>query len=219
VYQAFAGLLTMSETDAERVLQVLIHDVRTPIGVAQGYIRLIQDGRLTSPEDQSRALAKTMDALGRIAHLCEEAGAFFDVDGSGPGSAVMATAFAHRVTASAGRAGFEVRAGDLPAQKIASGGNADRLADAIVTVLATAGRPAEDAPAPLVVTVDSDELCFLAASQGAPSADGPQAAFDPWRGRGLSVPLACRVIARAQGRVRRAGSTIIVGLPFVQAAS
>jgi len=63
-------------TDSERVLRVLIHDARTPIGVAQGYVRLLREERLQTPEERDRALSRAMDALGRIARLCDDASGF-----------------------------------------------------------------------------------------------------------------------------------------------
>ena len=52
-------------TDAERVLRILLHDLRTPIGVAQGYLRMMQDGRLTEAAETERAVAKALQALGQ----------------------------------------------------------------------------------------------------------------------------------------------------------
>ena len=65
-------------TDAERVLAVLIHDVRTPLGVAHGYLRLVRTDKLPSPEDRDRALAGTQDALAKISRLCQDAGGFLE---------------------------------------------------------------------------------------------------------------------------------------------
>jgi signal transduction histidine kinase len=61
-------------TDTERILQALLHDVRTPLGVAQGYLRLLREQRLETPEERERALSGASEALGRISRLCDEAG-------------------------------------------------------------------------------------------------------------------------------------------------
>jgi K+-sensing histidine kinase KdpD len=61
------------EDEIEKILGRLIHDLRTPLGVAMGYVRLIKDDRLASAEERDRALANTIEALGRIWRLCEEA--------------------------------------------------------------------------------------------------------------------------------------------------
>src|SRR5436190_18249869 len=63
-------------TDAERVLSLLLHDLRTPLGVAHGYLRLIRDDRLPTPHEREKAIAGTQQALSRISRLCADAGAF-----------------------------------------------------------------------------------------------------------------------------------------------
>jgi signal transduction histidine kinase len=55
-----------------QVLNTLAHEIRTPLAVSQGYLKLYVDGRLTTPADQQRALQQTREALGVIAVLCSE---------------------------------------------------------------------------------------------------------------------------------------------------
>ncbi len=55
-----------------QVLNTLAHEIRTPLAVSQGYLKLYVDGRLASPDDQRRALQQTREALGVIAVLCAE---------------------------------------------------------------------------------------------------------------------------------------------------
>jgi hypothetical protein len=55
-----------------QVLNTLAHEIRTPLAVSQGYLKLYVDGRLTTPDDQKRALQQTREALGVIAVLCAE---------------------------------------------------------------------------------------------------------------------------------------------------
>ena len=66
----------MAEIDAEKALNLLIHDLRAPLSVAQGYLRLLHQNRLDSDADRQRALAQTMEALGRISRLCDDAAAY-----------------------------------------------------------------------------------------------------------------------------------------------
>ena len=63
-------------TETERVLQVLIHDARTPIGVALGYLRMLQERRLATDEERDKAIARTLDAIGRLTRLCDQASGF-----------------------------------------------------------------------------------------------------------------------------------------------
>jgi signal transduction histidine kinase len=60
-------------TDLEQAMHRLLHDFRTPIGVAQGYLRLIREGRLTSEADRERALDQAASSLGRLSRLCDDA--------------------------------------------------------------------------------------------------------------------------------------------------
>ncbi len=57
-----------------QVLNTLAHEIRTPLAVSQGYLKLYLDGRLTDAEDQRRAFQQTRDALGTLATLCNEMG-------------------------------------------------------------------------------------------------------------------------------------------------
>jgi len=57
-----------------QVLNTLAHEIRTPLAVSQGYLKLYVDGRLTKPDDQLRALQQTREALGVIAVLCADIG-------------------------------------------------------------------------------------------------------------------------------------------------
>ena len=55
-----------------QVLNTLAHEIRTPLAVSQGYLKLYVDGRLTTPDDQRRALQQMREALGVIAVLCAD---------------------------------------------------------------------------------------------------------------------------------------------------
>jgi signal transduction histidine kinase len=57
-----------------QVLNTLAHEIRTPLAVSQGYLKLYVDGRLSTPHDQQRALNQTREALGVIAVLCADIG-------------------------------------------------------------------------------------------------------------------------------------------------
>jgi signal transduction histidine kinase len=55
-----------------QVLNTLAHEIRTPLAVSQGYLKLYADGRLATPDAQQRALQQTREALGVIAVLCTD---------------------------------------------------------------------------------------------------------------------------------------------------
>jgi hypothetical protein len=57
-----------------QVLNTLAHEIRTPLAVSQGYLKLYLDGRLTNAEDTRRAFEQTRQALGTLATLCADMG-------------------------------------------------------------------------------------------------------------------------------------------------
>ena len=185
-------------TDAERVLNLLIHDLRTPLGVAHGYLRLIREQRLTTRDDRERALASTQQALGRISRLCEDASGFLAEPAEAAPVRASIALLVDRVTAQLREHGVAMTVPASPDRlTLIVGAGVDRLADAVSTVLQAMAR---SAPAGVRVEIER---------RGAAVPDRrrrPTGAFDPWRGHGLAVPLACRLIASVGGRVGSDGA-------------
>jgi hypothetical protein len=61
------------QVDTASVLRILAHELRSPAGVAQGYIRMALDGRLPDAANQREALEHAREAVGRIGALSREA--------------------------------------------------------------------------------------------------------------------------------------------------
>jgi len=57
-----------------QVLNTIAHEIRTPLAVSQGYLKLYLDGRLTNADDQQRAFQQTRAALGTLATLATDMG-------------------------------------------------------------------------------------------------------------------------------------------------
>lgn len=55
-----------------QVLNTIAHEIRTPLAVSQGYLKLYLDGRLTNADDQQRAFQQTRAALGTLATLATD---------------------------------------------------------------------------------------------------------------------------------------------------
>ena len=205
-------------TDAERVLAVLIHDVRTPLGVAHGYLRLIRTDKLPSPEDRDRALAGTQEALAKISRLCQDAGAFLEDPPPGAGRA-SARQLADKVAAVLAERGVAVGSLELPDGSVNVGTSVDRAADAIATLLSLrAGRT------PGIVTrIDGTPAALrfacgpAAESAPGPTLDGDERPFDPWlSSQGLGVALAHRLVTALGGRVwtARNGLALALAMPM-----
>jgi signal transduction histidine kinase len=58
--------------DISDILHVLAHELRTPVGIAHGYVRLLLDERLSQESDRRRALEQMQKALGRLSDLSQE---------------------------------------------------------------------------------------------------------------------------------------------------
>jgi hypothetical protein len=190
----------MNETD--RVLNVLIHDVRTPLGVAQGYLRLMKEQHLHTPDDVHRALGKTMDAIARIARLCEDAEAFLTNEDS-TRTSIAVDVLAARVEVQAREAGLSLtRTGVDPGASVSVRPDLDRLAEAVLIVLTNAATPTAAYTALTSAGHSDRALTFMAApvDQSLSPAD-LDVPFDPWRGPGLALARACRTIAEAGGRI------------------
>jgi signal transduction histidine kinase len=203
-------------TDAERVLQVLIHDIRTPVGVAQGYVRLIREERLETAEERDRALSRALDALSRIARLCDDASGFLPAGHMLPFTAVSTLAFVSAVEARVHDCGFAIdRSRFDPHARVRMRVGTERLGDAVGTLLATVCEPRGATPPTLRIATTATELELTAARTAeSPSGVPAEMPFDGWSVRGLAVPAACYVIADNGGQVRQAGRTLLVALPL-----
>jgi signal transduction histidine kinase len=58
--------------DIGNVLHVLVHELRTPAGIAQGYLRMLADDRLTEPADRRKAMEQAQKAVTRITEIASE---------------------------------------------------------------------------------------------------------------------------------------------------
>jgi signal transduction histidine kinase len=198
-------------TDTDRVLDLLIHDLRTPLGVAHGYLRLVRERRLPSPHDAEHALAEAQRALTRMGELCEAASAFLSDGAEQPLEPVDANQLVRRVNARLRTSGIRVDAAELDSgQTMRIGANLDRLADAVVTLLSATSRTGAAESVTVSIEADRAELRFTARAD-APSLSAP---FDPWRGYGLAMPLACKLIADAGGAWRAGGDPGVVSAAF-----
>jgi len=216
-----ADAIAMS--DVERALNLLIHDLRAPLSVAHGYLRLIKEERLESTEERARALAKAIEALGRISGLCTDASAFLREPARNIAAAPLLPA-ARVVELVCGH--LEARAipvhvhDSLDAVRMRLGPSSDAVADALATVVVAArqahgGRP-EDAALELAVRTHELQMLFGTAIARDQLVHEPRSPFDAWRGgHGLSLPLACRTIAEAGGEIwQPANGRGAVGIAF-----
>jgi hypothetical protein len=190
--------------DLLRAFNLLIHDLRAPLSVAHGYLRLLREERLPSTDERERALTQTIDALGRISRLCADASTLVQSYDAAPvaGTRVPARLLATQVSqAVQDRVPASVQ--EIPDNGMLRLASLDTVAGAMAAIVtAVAGvRPRPDRR----VTIDAcdEELRVLlgAADDQRLLAERPRQAFDPWRGHGLAIPCACRTVERNGGTV------------------
>jgi hypothetical protein len=71
-----------------QVLNTLAHEIRTPLAVSQGYLKLFLDGRLTDADDTRRAMEQTRQALGALSTYCMDMGKISALADSGDGAGI-----------------------------------------------------------------------------------------------------------------------------------
>jgi hypothetical protein len=150
-----------------QVLNTLAHEIRTPLAVSQGYLKLFLDGRLTNAEDTRRAMEQTRQALGALATLCMDMGkvsALADDRAGGVPSQVTGAEFIAALKAHEGLAGATWE-GDAGNSAIGSSSPRD-LSEAVA--IATHAAFDEDREAAHAVRAVADShLTLLAGSRDA----------------------------------------------------
>lgn len=203
-------------TDLERVLSCLLHDLRSPLGVAGGYLRLLREGRLSNADDTERAIVKAQDALRAMTNLCGDATAWLDLAPPSPPRAYSVVGFLALVGA---HAEAQMVTLDLPAPATAATitlrADDDAVAHAVAVLI---GIVASTGTRQCTAEYDATHLSFSVRDPGA--TEVAAAAFDPWRYRGLAAPLAVRIIAQAGGHcVAAAGEPLRVDFALTAAGS
>jgi hypothetical protein len=190
-----------------KALNLLIHDLRAPLSVAQGYLRLLQQNRLEAEADRQRAMTQSMEALGRITRLCEEAAAFVaePASTSGPILTLRTAELVGQVT-DACAARCSPLTFVVPSDLSGTMGSAhlDRLVQSVAVVLCAVRRSTRTEPVCVSVLEAGKEAWFLLGCDDDRAAlvSGSPETFDPWRGgHGIALPLACRTITEAGGRI------------------
>jgi signal transduction histidine kinase len=220
--------MASSDDDFMKAMGVLIHDLRAPLSVATGYLRLIRDERLTSIEDRDRALAGALEAVRRISRLCDEAAEFGSTHGGTelPTMLIGVEDLTARVCAALQSEGAAIEPWSVNSSGYVRVTAADRIASAVARLLRTSLRPlVQDDPVGMDVVADDHALRFLAgtAAERRQLTHNEALPFDPWRGgHGLQLPTACRDLQRVAGRVWTTASTrsaIGVHLPLEARAS
>lgn len=203
--------------DIERLMQLLMHDLRSPLGVAQGYVSLL-NGQALSAEDRLRALRGVTDAIARISALVDDVSTLLAPEQlEGRQGFVDATLLCERVSAEAGRRGMHVASRQAcDGAKVRVGTSVDLLSEAITIVLSPPdrGRQAANGPITLGISRDEKELGFRVGRCSSVHPKPPEVVvFDPETIATVEHLKAHRHISLLQGRVwREVGETRACGV-------
>lgn len=187
-----------------QVLNTLAHEIRTPLAVSQGYLKLYLDGRLTNADDTRKAFEQTRQALGTLATLCVDMGKVSALSErtspAGVPERVPAVDFVNSLRAAGDVADASWR-GDAGARAIETGTQRD-LVQAVAIVAKAAFDEHKEAPH-VVKTDGTTDLIVLAGSEDAfpalekgPEAPGAAAVDFVKGGRGLRLIWAAFVLDR-----------------------
>jgi signal transduction histidine kinase len=197
------------DIDALKALNLLIHDLRAPLSVAQGYLRLLVQNRIEAEADRQRAIMQTMEALGRIGRLCEDATAYIVAAESGnalPTTVVQLHELTNQVREACSTRCPEPLAFLDASQPLRGSVRAeiDRIVQSLAVILCAVRRSTKDDAVSVSVRDLGNEARFLlgcADDRAALESRAPER-FDPWRGgHGIALPLACHIVTAAGGRV------------------
>jgi hypothetical protein len=191
--------------DLVKALNLLLHDLRTPLSVAQGYLRLLLEDRLSESKDRQRAIAQSMDALGRISSLCAGAGEFLNASSPAEACRYPAEELVAALAAEAQRGGIGLIVQEsLPAGHVRTLAPA-RAAVAVATILKAALRNDLARTPELSAGVHATDLLVTsgdAATRSRLMAPMGRDVFNPWRGgNGLLVPLAAKQLQETGARI------------------
>jgi hypothetical protein len=218
------------DTELARVLNVLAHEIRTPLAVAQGYLKLMAEGRLTTATEQVTAIERTRDAMGKIVTLCSDMGRLGALtEGVAPSLAgrVTATSVLDAVSNALVRHAPTRSGAAAPAGLIATDGTAD-LATAVAAfgTMACADAGPDDKVMAVTDTTGTSMSLRIGSARAVaalpPHADAPEAAAPMLvrGGFGLSLFWAAEVLERHGVRAwqsQEPGAAVGVTFPVVSA--
>jgi phospho-acceptor domain-containing protein len=214
--------------DVSSLLHVLAHELRTPAGIAQGYLRLLLDDRLTEAADRRRAIEQTQKAVARMSELTAESSRlarWLEERRSAPRTSIDAHALVTRVVSDAGIEPLRAKVDVPPASIAIATVDGDALADAIVSLVKVTAREMKNEPCAMVVRVTGNHTMDvligseqqLDALSPGPDAPGAGPLGLERGGVGLSLVLAAAVLETHGARhwtVAGLRTTVGIRFPF-----
>jgi hypothetical protein len=138
------------------ILHVLAHELRTPVGIAHGYVRLLLEERLPQESDRRRALEQMQKALGRLTELSHESSRLATwYERNGTSEVVLAaTDILERVDRAAFDYPVRIDASAVPSGAAIRTADADTLVTAITGLVHATARELRGQPCVVVACAD-----------------------------------------------------------------
>ena len=191
--------------DVANALNLLLHELRTPVSVAQGYLRLLLEGRLSDDAERQRVLARSLDALGRISDVCAGAGDFANAVSPAETHRYPAADLIMALTAEAQAKGLRLTVQDPVLVGHLRTLAPARAAAAITAILRAALRHDSARLPEMLAGAGAADLLVTsgdAAMRARLMAPTDRDTFNPWQGGdGLLVPLAVKQLRETGSRV------------------
>ena len=191
--------------EMERLIQLLLHDLRSPLGVAQGYVSLL-DSQQLSVDDRLRALRGISDAIARMSKLVDDVAALLGPDETASDHGLVeAAVLCQRVAAEAARLGMIAPPPEVCGpMRVQVGTSVDQLAESIAVVLTPSDRVRRaNPPMTLGMSYSEREIRFAVTANNSSPTTGDLIEFDPEAIGTVEHLRAHRHISMLQGRVWR----------------
>ena len=202
-------------TDWPRLLSLLVHELRTPVNVAGGYLRMLLDARAGPIEERQRTMlehaSRSVDAIAALLGEASELARLERADQRPPARRGDLGALAREAAeafAPPPHSQVTVECRSLAAATPIDA-DLDRLRRALVACMAALARELPEDGRLVLETAEQDRdavvLCLGEARQleSLPRGDAAWGPLDEWRGGvGLGLAVARRVVAHGGGQLQ-----------------
>jgi signal transduction histidine kinase len=145
------------------ILHVLAHELRTPVGIAHGYIRLLLEGRLPEEADRRRAMEQIQKALARLSDLSHESTALAALKEREDGAAVFLSPHAlfERIAAGEDKSAVRLDVTSVVEDLVIRTSDRTTLPEAVVSLVRATAREVRDGACTVSARVDDGRLQVL----------------------------------------------------------
>lgn len=190
-------------TDLDRVLEAVLHDVRSPLAAATGYLRLLREGRVAAGSESEHVLAQAQASLKAIATLCTNAEAWRPTPGEARETLLSAQRMADDLAAAVAAHAVSVEdAAVLSDATVKVQGNWPELCLVVGNALAQLVRPRQNDGAGFVTITTEPRVLRVSATLPPLRGGIARSAFDPWVYPGLTVAAGLHAVELGGGRWR-----------------